>query len=76
MPQKIEVEIGPDGKIKMEFIGFAGDECYDEAERVQGILSGLGVKADVLSTHRKPGGQIEAELGVDEEDAAKIPTEK
>ena len=59
----------------MEFIGFAGDECYDEAERIKGILANLGIRAQILSTERKPGGQIEAELGIDEKDATRIHTE-
>lgn len=77
MAQKIEVEITSEGRLKMEFTGFAGDECYDEAERIEGMLAELGIRAKVLQTERKPGGQIEAELGIDDKDqASKIPTEE
>lgn len=76
MSQRIEVAITSEGKMKMEFVGFAGEDCFDEAERIQKALAGFGIKTDVVNTVRKPGGQIEAELGLDEKDAAKVPTEK
>jgi hypothetical protein len=76
MSQRVEVEITPEGKMKMEFIGFAGEDCFDEAERIQNALVALGIRTDVVNTVRKPGGQIEAELGLDERDAAKVSTEK
>ncbi len=77
MAQRIEVEITSEGRLKMEFSGFAGDECYDEAEKIEAMLAELGIRARVLQTERKPGGQIEAELGLEEKDeAGKIPTEE
>ena len=76
MSQRVEIAIDPEGKMKMEFIGFAGEECYDEAERIQKALAGLGIKTSAVETMRKPGGQIEAELGLDEKDATRVTTEK
>ncbi len=76
MSQQVEVEITSEGRLRMEFIGFAGEECYDEAEKIQSMLKGLGIKANVIKTQRKPGGQIEAELGIEEDENEKIPTKE
>ncbi len=74
MSQLVEVEIGPDGKFRMEFTGFPGEECYAEAERIRAALAGLGIRTGTIEMHAKPGGLIEAEMGIEEETDGEIST--
>lgn len=76
MPRQVEVEITSEGKLHLEFIGFPGEECFDEAGKIQKLLAGLGVHVNVDDIERKPGGQIEAEIGLDEKKEEKIPTQE
>ncbi len=74
MTQKVEAEIGPDGKFRLEFSGFAGDECYAEAQRIRDALAGLGIRTGTIEVTPKPGGLIEAEIGIEEDTDGQIPT--
>jgi len=66
--RKIEVSIGDDGQVEVEFIGFAGDDCFDEAERLQDVLARMGLKVDVQDIVTKSAAQIEEELGIEAEE--------
>ena len=66
MTRRIEVSIDKKGQVQVEFIGFVGDTCFDEAERLQAVLAKMGLKVDVEQVIRKSAGQIEHELGVEE----------
>ncbi|HEY3314268.1 MAG TPA: hypothetical protein VGL40_03165 [Bacillota bacterium] len=68
MPKKIEVVINPEGKLETNFIGFAGEECFDEAERLRGVLKALGLLIDPIEVVRKDPGLIARETGEREEE--------
>ncbi len=36
--EQIEVTIGPDGKVRLETSGFAGDECLDAVKDLETLL--------------------------------------
>ncbi len=76
MSQRVEVQVGPDGEFRMEFTGFPGDECYAEAERIRSALAGLGIRTGAIDVQAKPGGMIEAELGIEEDADGDIPARR
>ncbi len=75
MPRQVEIEITDEGNIRIEFTGFPGEECFEEADKIQKLLSGMGIQVSVEDLVRKPGGQIEAEIGLDQDEETKIPTQ-
>jgi hypothetical protein len=66
MAREVEVSIGKDGELRVEFSGFAGDECLDEAERLQAVLASLGLEIAVEALQKKSAAQIERELGIED----------
>lgn len=58
----IKVSIDTGGKTKVEFVGFIGDACSDERERLEKVLTAFGVDLQVVELKRKPSGQIAAEI--------------
>ena len=64
MSERIEVRIDEQGRVHVEFSGFAGDACLEEAERLQRALVALGVKVSVDDLIMKSAGQIDQELGL------------
>jgi len=64
MTRKIEVTIGQNGEVVVEFSGFPGEECFTEAERLQALLASLGLEVDVKDVVRKSAAEIERELGI------------
>ncbi len=65
MAETIEVRIDELGRVRVEFSGFAGDLCLEEAERLQKVLSGLGLEVSAGNLVMKSAGQIEGELGIE-----------
>lgn len=49
MMEKIQIRIGPDGRIEAETLGIKGEKCRD----VIGLLEGL-LDAEVVETNLKP----------------------
>lgn len=66
MSEEIRIRIDESGRIRVEFSGFSGDACLEEAERLQKVLAGLGVKVSVSDLVMKTAADIERELGIDE----------
>ncbi len=73
MPRRIEVEVGKDGRIKMDFSGFEGETCFDEAEALQKALKELGLWAIPVTVTPKPSARIEEEIGAEQRTAKKVP---
>lgn len=44
--KKVRIISGKDGKIGMSFEGFAGNECFLEADRIKARLKELGIKTE------------------------------
>ncbi|MEX2356028.1 MAG: hypothetical protein WD535_03235 [Thermaerobacterales bacterium] len=65
MARQIEVSIDDGGKLKIEFSGFSGEDCFEEAERLRNKLASLGVHLNLDDIIRKSREQILLELGVD-----------
>jgi len=72
MTKKIDVQVNRDGTFRAEFSGFAGDECIDQAERLQTVLAGFGLVVEPITVERKDPAQIALEIGDDEETEQKI----
>jgi len=56
------MEIDEKGDVKIEFVGFPGNSCSEERERIREILLGLGVELDPEEIQRKSSEQIAREL--------------
>lgn len=52
--KKVTVAIDKNGKMLVDFQGFAGDQCFKEAAKLEEILAQLGVEADINSRVKKP----------------------
>ncbi len=62
MSRKISVEVGKNGEIIVEFAGFPGEACYDEADNLNRILKELGLWAIPVSVIAKSSREIQNEL--------------
>jgi len=60
--KQVKAEINKDGKIRIEFIGFRGNECVEERERLRKIMQDLGVILEVKEIRRKTEQEILSEL--------------
>lgn len=74
MSETIEIRVDERGRLRVEFIGFAGELCLEEAERLQKVLSGLGLKVTVSDLEMKTAAQIEQELGIEGRPSREIRT--
>jgi hypothetical protein len=45
--KEIKIEISRDGKIKILYSGFVGDECFKEAQRLYTLLKSKGVEVSI-----------------------------
>ncbi len=72
MPKKIEVVVTSDGRLETNFIGFSGEDCFDEADKLRRALHALGLEIDATEVVRKGLDRIALETGEREaEDDAK-----
>ncbi len=71
MARTIKAEIGPKREIKMEFSGFPGESCFDEAERLKEVLKELGLWALPVTVTPKTSSQIAREIGEEVEEGKK-----
>lgn len=69
MPKKVEVVVAPDGRLETNFIGFLGEECFDEAEKLKRALQAVGLEIDPLEVVKKGPERIAVESGLEEEEA-------
>ncbi len=73
MSRKIDIEVGLGGKVKFDFSGFPGQECYAEAQALQKALRELGLWAIPVSVISKSSSQIQAELPEKVKDKQRVP---
>jgi len=60
--KQVKAEINKNGRVRIEFIGFRGDECAEERERLRKIMQDLGVILEVKEVRRKTAEEILSEL--------------
>ncbi|MEW6524112.1 MAG: hypothetical protein AB1445_11215 [Bacillota bacterium] len=61
MARKVNVTIDRRGQVKADFVGFPGEDCFDESDSLLRALRHFGLHAVPASTVRKTAGEIEAE---------------
>lgn len=67
MSRRIEVRVEGGGRIRADFSGFLGDDCYDEADRLSKVLATLGLAVQVSVSEPKSPDRQRAEAGLPEE---------
>jgi len=72
MGRRIDIEVGLGGRLKMEFSGFLGDACFDEADALSKALKELGLWAIPVTVTTKSSAQQEAEIGMTENEPTKV----
>ena len=56
--RKIKAEINPNGKLSLEFIGFVGEECTEEQQRLRKIMLDFGVTLEPEKITKKTVQQL------------------
>ncbi len=72
MEKQIKAEITPGGEVKIEFSGFPGGSCYDEADTLQRALKELGLWAIPVKVTPKSSSEIARELGEEMAEKKKV----
>ena len=67
MARQIEVTVDRQGRIRVNFIGFRGPECQEEAEMLRRALRDLGLMAVPLHVEEKSEEEMLAETREPEE---------
>ncbi len=62
MARSVRAEIGARREIKVEFSGFPGESCFDEAERLKEVLKELGLWAIPVTVTPKTSSEIAREI--------------
>ena len=44
MVRRIVLRVGADGRVEVDYQGFAGEECFAEAEKLKQVLKSRGVE--------------------------------
>ncbi|MEW6547725.1 MAG: hypothetical protein AB1446_12595 [Bacillota bacterium] len=68
MPREIQVTVDRQGRITVDFIGFLGKECEDEAEMLRRALRSMGLVALPLQVRMKSEEETAAETREPEEE--------
>lgn len=50
---KIVINVSPEGKIETDFVGYEGNSCFAEADKLNAILKSLGVGVSSKIVTRK-----------------------
>ena len=66
--KKVKAEISRNGKVSIEFIGFRGEECADERERLRKIMLDFGIMLEPKRIEKKTAQQIAREVAFSEEE--------
>lgn len=74
MTKKISVKVLADGSVQADFVGFAGDNCLDEADRLAENLARFGLAVDPAAVRKKSQAEIDRELGEDVSKRGRVPT--
>jgi hypothetical protein len=61
MARKVDITVDRKGRVRADFVGFPGDDCYDEAENLRRALAHFGVTAASSEVVKKTPAQIESE---------------
>jgi hypothetical protein len=72
MGKKVDIEIGKNGQMKVEFSGFIGEDCFSEAEVLQGMLREMGLWAIPVTVIPKTRAQLDAEVSAPAESKKKV----
>ncbi|HHX10313.1 MAG TPA: hypothetical protein GX729_02920 [Firmicutes bacterium] len=72
MARTIRAEIGSKREVKMEFSGFPGEACFDEAERLRDVLRELGLWAIPVTVMPKTSSQIARETEAEAPEKKKV----
>jgi hypothetical protein len=54
MPKKIVIIVNPDGTVKHDFIGFAGQDCMIADDALRAKLAELGIQVETTRCEPKP----------------------
>jgi hypothetical protein len=54
MPKKIVIIVNPDGTVKHDFIGFAGQDCMTADDALRAELARLGIQTETIKFEPKP----------------------
>lgn len=73
MQRRVDVEVSRDGQVAMEFTGFEGETCFEEAENLRRILKTLGLWAVPVTVTPKSATEIGLEVDVPAENRKKVP---
>ena len=73
MSGRIDVEVGRGGKVRVEFSGFEGELCYEEAENLKRVLRTLGPWAVPVTVTPKSASEISLEVDIEEGTLRKVP---
>lgn len=73
MPRRVDVEIQRGGQLRVEFSGFAGEDCFQEAEAIVKALRELGLWAIPVAVVAKTSEEIAREVEIDEDNRKKVP---
>ncbi len=52
--KKITVAIDTNGKMMVDFHGFTGSKCFEEAAKIEELLAELGVESNIANRTKKP----------------------
>ena len=63
MAREIKAEVTSTGEVEIEFSGFPGEACFDEANMLQKTLKELGLWAIPVMVTPKSSSEIAQELG-------------
>ena len=72
MSRRIDVEVGRGGKVRVEFSGFEGELCYEEAENLKRVLRTLPMGRTCQVTP-KSASEISLEVDIEEGTLRKVP---
>ncbi len=72
MAKRIDIEIGKNGQLNLEFSGFVGEDCFVEAEVLQGMLREMGLWAIPVTVTPKTRTQLDAEVAIPGESKKKV----
>ena len=74
MTRKVAVRVLPDGSVQADFIGFRGEDCLEEADRLADTLARFGLSVDPTVVRKKTQAEIEDELGTGASERDRVPT--
>ena len=62
MSRRINVTVGKRGRVEADFVGFPGEDCFDESESLQSAMAHYGIRVNSQNLKAKTSEEIEREL--------------